>query len=301
MAIHNSLKFFRQHRNIYQEDMTEKNKSNYSRLEAGKAKITEEMLKPLSDTLSISVSELILHSNLDNDIKLFQETIRKTMNNPDPIRAKKAIIKLYSDLKKIRTKNNKQLAEYFTIIINFSGIYEEVKAPTKEEIQTSFLHLIDLSYHTQYDYLLAFNTCIYYTSNQLHTLIKTMFPIEDIEQRTVDTLKYANNLLTNIINMQIYNLEYEKVLEYIQLVEKQDIVFETYYYRFLLTYYKNLTLFLMKRENKYLSKIECFLEMLQEMNDLTSYKAFKQETQNLTENPRYYLDLQCIESMTLID
>lgn len=296
MTIHNSLKFFRDKRNLAQKDITISDISNYSRIEAGKAKVSEEHMKPFANKLSVSVSELILYSGFDTDIKEFQNDINTALKQPDNTLLRKKIMDRYQKLAKIPGKNNMQLAMYYTIIVNFSNIYSEIPELTEKEILSTFLHLIQLDYYTQFDYLLALNMTFFYSSDQLLSISKTMFPLEDPDKRPVDTIKYANSLMINIITMQIYNMDYSAVIQYIDLAKKQKLAMENHYYRFLMQYYKHLAKYLQDRNEADFLKIKQYLNIIEDLYDPDTYQAFKSEQQNLTNNPRYYLDLRTFES-----
>ncbi|WP_321386420.1 helix-turn-helix transcriptional regulator [uncultured Enterococcus sp.] len=296
MTIHNSLKFFRDKRNLAQKDVTISDISNYSRIEAGKARVSEEHIKPFANKLSVSVSELILYSGFDSDIKEFQNDINAALKQPESTQLQKKIIDRYKKLSKISTRNNMELSMYYTIIAIFSNVYPDIPEICDKDILYTFLHLINLDYYTQFDYLLALNMTFYYSSDQLLSISKTMFPLQDPDKRPVDTIKYANSLMINIITMQIYNMDYSAVIQYINLAEKQKLAMENHYYRFLMEYYKHLAKYLQNREESELNKTKQYLNIIEDLYDPNTYESFISEHRNLINNPRYYLDLKTFES-----
>lgn len=301
LTLSNALKFFRTQRDIKQSDLAENDRSNYSRIENGKAKVPVEHLKTFTDKLSITVSELILYSGLDNDFLYFQKAVKEALIQPQNLTNKHKILELYLDLHPNKNKNNKQLAMYYTIIASFSATYSEIEKLTKDDINYSFSHLIRLPFHTQYDYLLAVNMISYYTLDQIRSITKAMFPIQDPQKRTVETLKYANLLMINTITMEIYNLDYDFVLKFIGAMEKEKLIYENHYYRFLMTYYKHLTNYLKSQDQYSLGMAKQYLIIIQDMYDHNTYEAFKKEQENLIYNPRYYLDLKTFETTNIKD
>lgn len=302
MTINESLKFFRKHRKINQNAMSVKmdfnDRSNYSKIETGKIKVPSEFFEPFADTLSITVSELILFSDFDSDLKLFEETVKKGFADPTNPLVKRAILDYYLPLKKNKAMTNKQLALYYTLVANFSATYTEISDFSESEIQYSFSHLKKLSYYTQYDYLLAYNMTIYYSPEQIDTLFNKMFPITDKDKRTVTTLKYVNGFVLNVITKQIYNLQYDMVLEYIKKAETEILDFQNHYYRFIMSYYKNLVLYLEKENTGFLNMAEMYLKVIKDMGPKDVYINYYTEYQNLVKNPRFYMDSLTHEIIT---
>lgn len=301
MSLNEALKFFRVQRNLTQSELADTDRSTYSRIENNKAKVLVNQLKPFSDKLSITVSELLLFSGLDNDFYDFQRIIKEASIHPQKPSLKRKILAIYKELQPNKCKNNKQLAMYYCVIASFSRIYNEIEPPSKNEVQYSFRHLIKLTFHTQYDYLLALNMISYYTSDQVKSITKTMFPIKEPHKRTVETLKYANILMVNAITMQVYNLNYDYVIKFCTNLEKEALLYENHYYRFLMKYYKYLSLHLENFDNESLRLANKYLDIIQDMYDADTYNSFKIEQENLIHNPRYYLDLNIFEITNIKD
>lgn len=299
MSISDSLKFFRNHRNFSQQEMPLEDRSKYSRLENGKTKVSEDLFAPLSDKLSITVTELLLFADLDTELNKFQKLIKKGIQTPHDSKIENKIIEHYNRLKKIRKKNSKEMAMYYAIVVPFSKIYSQIEPITKDNITDTFLHLINQTFYGQYDYLLAFNMSLYFSSDQLHTLVQIMFPITNRNQRTIETITYANNLLSNILTVQIYNLEYKKVIEYAKKFESNELILSDYYYRIHFNYSKYLALYLSKREEKYREEIFKYIGIFEGLGDQLTAGLLTNEVKNLESNPRYYLDLNEFESTHL--
>ncbi|MGX7203062.1 hypothetical protein BCR22_12025 [Enterococcus plantarum] len=288
-----TLKFLRNVNNLKQKEMIigkETDNSLYSRLETGKLKIKIEHIEQVCDHLDIAPSEFMAFAEIDTEFLQYKEKLNKAINRHTDIIIKENVLEDYNrlnnqDIKKLTMKD---LAFLFTYKNNLYKLWYEVEKINSDDIKVIVNRLSNKQFYSMYDYILALNTINYMNNHQADNIIKLMTPLQYKDQRSIQTKKYANVLLTNIISFKIYQMDYEKALEYVKLAEDQDPTFQSYYFRFDIQYHKNLALYLQKKDTKYIDIARNLISSIEEIQDIQTAKIFKQELNHLVDNPAYY-------------
>ncbi|MEI5992448.1 hypothetical protein A5881_004004 [Enterococcus termitis] len=288
-----ALKFLRTENNLKQKEMiigSQNDNSLYSRLETGKLKIKIEHIEQICDHLDLAPSEFMAFAKIDTDFLEYKDRLNKAINRHTDVLVKEMVLKDYYRLKNINPDqvSMKELAFLYTYKNNLHKLWYEVDKITPEDTNFIVKKLSEKNFFTMYDYILALNTINYMDRKQADTIVKLMIPIKYKEQRTMQTKKYANVLITNIISFEIYQMEYEQALEYIELAEKQDPTFQSYYFRFDIQYHKNLALYFLKKDTKYIDTARKLISSIEEIQDIETAKIYKIQLNHLVDNPAYY-------------
>ena len=302
MEFFKTLKFMREKRNIPQNKMlNSKDSSQYSRIESGKAQLKLSTLLELTKKLGVSLTEFIQFSNVDQHSYQFAKEINYCIDNPDLTYEKQQLLIKYKQLDQTHLSQMtlEDIAYYYTIKAMLSIHWNEVKAPTTEEIENIFQQLIEKDFYSQYDYMLALNLIPYFKKIQIDTIAARMYPLEYPDKRTEKTKNYSSLLITNIISCLTYEMDYEAALKYVNIAQETSNLRDNYYFHLNILYHKNILLRFLENDTKYIEKAREVIQIMIDIGDKKTAKQFLDELNNLNTNPEYYKGVHNIPTVSI--
>lgn len=302
MIFSKALKFIREKRKIPQSKMLkEKDSSQYSRIENGKAQLKINTLIELTEKLGLTVNEFIQFSEIDQYSQNFTKELNYCIDNPDLEYQKQELIKKYKKLDKTPQSQMtlEKTAYYYAVKCMLSRKWKEIPAPIPEEIERVFNILINSDFYGQFDYLLAVNMVPYFNKIQMDTIAARMYPLEYPEKRNDQTKNYADLLITNIISLRTYEMDYETALRYVKIAQENTQLRDNYYFHLNLLYHKNNLLRFTEKDTKYIEKAREVIQIIQDIGDKKTAAVFLEELNNLNEDPEYYKNTQNIPTVSI--
>ncbi|MEI5995617.1 helix-turn-helix domain-containing protein [Candidatus Enterococcus mansonii] len=295
MSYLESIKHIRELRNIQQKDMLPGvlSHSGYSKIENGKSTLKLDTLQEIIDRLNISLEELSLYAENNNLINNFIKIFNSAITDPENemIITKLLNHPLYKVNKDIKTMSQKEVIAYAAIKNIMSGLTKNKVTPLNNyEKEYIVEYITSTNFYGQYDYLLILNTITCLTEEQSNIIIRHMFPVTDTKNRTAKTLNYAFLVLSNVITIAIYNLDYKKAIDYISLAETMIDTSTSYHSRMILEYHKNIALRFLKKDTIYIEKARQIIQITRFIGDEKTARSFETELNNLTTKADYYLE-----------
>lgn len=302
MIFSETLRFIREKRHIPQNKMLkDKDSSQYSRIESGKAQLKIGTLIKLTEKLGLTVNEFVQFSAVDAELQKLSKEMNFCIDNPDLEYQKQELIKKYKQLDKTPRKQLTygKTAYLYAIKCMLSRYWKEIPAPTPDEINYIFKLLDDSDFYGQLDYILAVNIVPYFNKSQVDTIIKKMYPLKYPERRTEQTKTYANLLITNVISVRTYSLDYQTALEYVKIAQKNTQIRDNYYFHLNILYHKNNILRFIEKDTKYIEEARKVIQIIYDIGDTKTADTFLEELNNLTKDPEYYKDTYDIPAVSM--
>ncbi|MBO0422731.1 helix-turn-helix domain-containing protein [Enterococcus plantarum] len=267
-----------------------KSRYSYSRIEKGDTKINLEDLTQILDNLEISFNEYLMFANYGDPLPEYRRLLNRCVSSPDNSFYKSELLAKYYIPKNIKQKNKLERLFLVGIVGNFSSRWEEVKPLTSDKIIYIFDKLINQSFYSEYDYLIAINLIPMLSIDMLDSLVNALYPIQYKEQRETDLIQKFYLMIMNIVSFAIYNLDYKKALYYINLIENDINVEENYYLKISILYHKNVVLRFLKKDTFYIEKARQVIKLVYDLGDNSLAQAYEKELNELIEDPSYYLN-----------
>jgi len=280
----------------------------YHRAETGKSILTVATLKEIAINLNMSTTELLTFANYDYEQQDLKTMIENVLLGIDKEKSKEFILKRYDerqtvlenhqlvdqDIPIIKELNLFQLEfkEYITIKVTYANLWNEIDMLTPQEITTTFKLLIYNDFYTENDYNLARHIALYLDSDSLHQLEKKMIPLQYPERRTSQLKKYYHLLITNLITLYLYKMEYQRALELSHLEYKSLNGMENYYFHLNHLFYKYLILWLLDNDPAYLEKAHQLITFVFELGLNETASAFLNTLNILNKTPDFCVDQQ---------
>lgn len=265
-------------------------RSQYSRIETGKAELNFKTLNKICDRFGLTLKEYIALDDSTNHIDELLTEFRdcsRHMNNTE---------KKEQFLDRVTPLLNTPKIKLTRIEINFlfairsimSTYWKEIPELTQEEKQEILDYLVNSKFYSQYDYMLALNTLKHYDTKEIVQVINKMSPLEFFDKRNELTKQYSHLLLTNAITAFIYDQEYNLALEYVEKAHSFIELKDSYYLHLTLLYLKNLSLSFIKNNTKYIEKTRAVIRIIHDIGDIALAKQLEDELDTLHHFPDYY-------------
>ena len=291
MDFYEALSFIRRRLNISQGDMLENTThSTYSRIESGKRQIKIDTLGLIAKKFGMNFKELLEFSNFDSDYEQFIEIFRDCAQDPDDENNKKKLLEKFFPTKKIDQMNNDELTCYLAIKGHMGTKWLDIGPPTPNDLKFAVKYLTQKSFFTQKDYQIAMNVINHLTLKDRIRIVEKMYPVILPEKRTASLKRYANHMITNLITSCIYELEYETALKYITIAENTMDFSVDYYLRLNILYHKNVVLRYLKQDTIYITRAREIIQIMYAISDPSTAAQFEKELNELTDNPKHYLE-----------
>lgn len=294
------MKFLRERNDLSQSDMLLGiDRSQYSRIETGKAELTLKLLDKICTRFGITLNEYMSLDYSNSQIEDLVIEFRNCGRNLDDLDKKELFLDKITPLLNTEQKNLKRIEINFIYSVRsiLSTYWKEIPELTLEEKQEIFDYLIHTKFYSQYDYMLALNTMKHYDSEQVISLVDRMYPLEMYKKRNDLTKQYSHLLLTNAVTALIYNQEYKLALNYLEKAQEQIKIKDSYYLHLNLLYLKNLTLYLITNQTKYIVKARDVIRIIHDIGDITTAKQLESELDTLCHFPNYYKETNQVVEM----
>lgn len=265
-----------------------KSRYAYSRIEKKETKITLIDLKHILNKFEMTPVELISFASNDSEFELYKKLLNECINQPKNRIKTNELLQRYYDPSNIDKKTKLERCYLVGIVGNFRGKLPEVHDLTSNELHLIVNTLINQSFYSEYDYLTAMNIISLVPIDMLDKIITSILPIKFYEERTQNITRYASLLLTNAISVSIYNMHYQKALEYIELLEKSFTPSENYYLTLNVMYHKNIALHFHLKDTLYIENARKVINLIYDIGDTSLADTFEDELNHLIENPKYY-------------
>lgn len=291
MVFSKTLKYIREKKGISQNKMLDdKDASQYSRIEGGKSQLRISTLIELSERLGLTLNEFIKYSFVDKKSIELSQKMNYSIDNPDSEYHKFKLIKEYKKLDKLNKKlmTYKDFAYYYAIKSTFSRLWKDIEPPSTDEIDHIYHMLVNSEFYGQFDYLLAINIITFFNTEQIDNLITRMFPVRNPDKKTDVTLNYANLLITNVISLAMYEMDYEAALRYVTLALNNNRIRDNYYFHLNTLYHKNMILRFLENDTKYIEKAREIIQIIYDIGDTSTADQFLEELNTLNTNPIEY-------------
>jgi Rgg/GadR/MutR family transcriptional activator len=282
------VKLIRQKRNIPQSALLpKKNKSQATRIEQNKTKLTLDLLYDICTNLGISMDEFVHIVNSDTSNEELINDYRMSLEYSDKAEVKNKMLKHLSLIESKSFKDRTNLESYLLVIIRslLSKTWEELSPPSTKEINDLYNYLISLNFYSQYEYMVLCNMAENFTIPQLNNLVKKTYPIYLNQKRNHQTKWYASLFMLNVISMCIYYQEYTKGLKYVDLMKRHSNRHKDYYSQLNLVYLENILLSFSTNESKYITKAYSIIQIIKDIGDTNAAEMLEKELDTLVKNP----------------
>lgn len=144
--------------------------------------------------------------------------------------------------------------------------------------------LVNSEFYGQFDYLLTVNIITFFNTEQIDNLITRMFPVRNLDKKTDVTLNYANLLITNVISLTMYEIDYKAALLYVTSALNNNPI----RYHLNALYHKNMMLHFLENDIKYIEKVIEIIQIIYDIGDTSTADQFLEELNTLNTNPIEY-------------
>ncbi|MFD2308785.1 helix-turn-helix domain-containing protein [Enterococcus termitis] len=305
MNIAETLKFFRQKKNLSQSEAKPKDMSQpaYSSIERGDRSITMKELQEYLDNTSISPNEFFSFSDFDkkqNEFKKVFYTLSASVSTNTDTAAKKELIDYYNFFNENKWTNQRYLANYISIKHFYSQYLNEIEQFNSIELDLIFDNLYNKQSYFYYDYQILSSVIGYLHPAKAENILTKMIPLSYINQRDTATISQAYAALNNIISVSIYSNMFKQAKRYLEIAEKNNMGFNEYKFKLDLMYLENLLLYLETGKSTYLSKIDEYKDIIKKLGMTHHLKQIETEMKLLTfeKNPQKLLEKYNVTLMT---
>lgn len=289
MNIFESMSFIRKRLNISQGDMlSNTTHSTYSRIESGKRQIKLETLLEIADRFGMNHEELFQFFDMDNEYQQFIDIFRTFADDTDDETNKEKLLTNFFPKKDLEKMDSYELTYYFSIKGHLGSILSDIGTPTAEDQKFIVKYLTTKSFYTQKDYQIGMNIITHLPLKERIKIMDKMYPVILPEKRTPSLKRYANHMMTNLISICIYKLEYETAMKYIEIAENTMDFSIDYYLRLNILYHKNVVLRFLKQDTVYITQAREIIKLMYAIGDPQTAKQFETDLNKLTDNPKEY-------------
>jgi hypothetical protein len=259
--------------------------STYSKIETERQQAKLSDLPFILENLSISPEEFIIYSDLYKNQKKFVSDFYFCAKNPESEKSKQIILSYFNKLQASNNLTTQQLANLVGIKCSFAKYIPTLKL-THIEISKVYKYLLNRTNYTQYDYSIIRNMSVYFSLEQIDTLLYKIFPLSEESKANEMVLKFIGFFFLNIITISINKNDYLRARKYIEFANLQrNIIPDTNYYYWLnIKYLENVLDFLQLDKFEKSKQINNYIESIEDIGHKEQANAMRNEFKNWRRN-----------------
>ncbi|BBC61841.1 helix-turn-helix domain-containing protein [Melissococcus plutonius] len=282
MDIIETLKFFRKNLRLKQSDMIT-SKTVYNNIENNKTNLTIDNFIKIITKFNITPDEFFAAVGNWNNTKIneIEKHFNKCCNDPSFKIEKDKLIVDFLWLNKKTNKSTAELSAYINIKLYFGSLWEEIPTVNEQDIKTIQQLLLNKTFYSYYDYCLFTNTALLFDNKEQDILLSKMYPIKYPDKRNYKTLHAAYLIFPNLITEKLYEKNYTKAREYINLGKMHALSEQHLFLRLQINYFDILQNYLVKGKKADYSKLLKFIYVIKEIYGKDTAKIYEKELEDL--------------------
>lgn len=256
-------------------------KYTYSKFENDRQSLKAEQIFEILDNIQVTYQEFYTLLNRKNSILLQRELLISFASDPTEKENKKGILNIYNTLNNSENLKEVEFAMLLDIKGLFSSYIKEIPKIDSKDLKQIKKIISKKKYFTFYDYKLVSNHIMNFSKKDIEFFVETMFPVENIHLRDIETRNVISQFFVNLVTKFMYSNDRSEAKKYLNLARENNKEYRNYYFSIQIQYFEYIVAYLETSEPDYLTKANYLMKAVEDIGDINTAKTMRLEYKEL--------------------